>query len=102
MQLEIRRQNVRLDDTMVEHIEKQMGVALNNFESWLRDVQVSLEDVNGPKGGVDKQCRVLVNLRSGKMLKVEDTAEDWTTVVNRTADRVGHVVAKEVGKRREH
>ena len=60
-----------------------------------------LEDINGPKGGIDKQCRVLVNLKGGKTLKIEDVDADITVAVNRAADRLGHVISREIDKRRE-
>jgi putative sigma-54 modulation protein len=101
MELEIRGQNFRVGDQLYEHIERQLNFALGQFESWISGVTVQLEDVNGPKGGVDKQCRILVNLKGGKTLKIEDLDADFTPAVNRAADRMGQVVGREIDKRRE-
>jgi ribosomal subunit interface protein len=101
MELEIRGQNMRVGDRLHEQVERQMNFALGQFESWISAATVHLEDVNGPKGGIDKQCRVLVNLKGGKTLKVEDLDADIGIAINRAADRVGQVVGREVDKRRE-
>ena len=101
MELEIRGQNLRVGDRLYEHVERQMNFALGQFESWLSGVSVHLEDVNGPKGGIDKQCRVLVTLKKGKTLKIEDLDADIISAVNRAADRMGQVVSREIDKRRE-
>jgi ribosomal subunit interface protein len=101
MELEIRGQNIRVGDRLHEQVERQMNFALGQFESWISGVTVHLEDINGPKGGVDKQCRVLVNLKGGKTHKIEDVDADITVAVNRAADRVGQVIGREVDKRRE-
>jgi ribosomal subunit interface protein len=101
MELEIRGQNVRVGDELHDHVERQMNFALAQFESWLAGVTVQLEDVNGPKGGVDKQCRVLANIKGGKTVKIEDIDEDFMVAVNRAADRLGHAISREVEKRRE-
>jgi putative sigma-54 modulation protein len=100
MELEIHGQNLRVGDRLHEQVERQMGFALRQFESWISGAAVHLEDINGPKGGVDKQCRVLVKLKGGKTLKIEDLDADMTVAVNRAADRIGHAVSREVDKRR--
>ena len=101
MELEIRGQNIRVGDRLHEQVERQMNFALGQFESWISNATVLLEDINGPKGGIDKQCRVIVSLKGGKTLKIEDLDADISIAVNRAADRVGQVVSREIDKRRD-
>ena len=101
MELEIRGQNLRVGDQLHDLVERQMNFALGQFESWIAGATVHLEDINGPKGGIDKQCRVLVHLKGGKTLKIEDIDADMTAAVNRAAGRLGQVVSREIDKRRE-
>jgi ribosomal subunit interface protein len=101
MELEIHGQNLRVGEGLHEQVERQMNFALGQFESWISGVSVYLEDVNGPKGGVDKQCRVIVTLKGGKILKIEDMDADLTVAINRATGRLGQVVGREVDKRRE-
>ncbi|MCC6126398.1 MAG: HPF/RaiA family ribosome-associated protein [Pirellulales bacterium] len=101
MELEIRGQNIRVGGQLNDQIERQMSFAIGQFESWISGVSVQLEDVNGPKGGIDKQCRILVTLKGGKTLKIEDVDVDFTAAVNRAAGRLGQVVSREIDKRRE-
>jgi ribosomal subunit interface protein len=101
MEVEIRSQNLHLDEETQSHVERRMTFALEQFNSWITRVQVHLEDVNGPRRGVDKQCRILVNIKGGKTIKVEDLDVDMIAAVNRAADRLGQVVSREVDRRRE-
>jgi putative sigma-54 modulation protein len=101
MELDIRAQNFRVSDKLNEHIERQLNFALDPFASWIDGVNVHLEDVNGPKGGLDKQCRILAQLKGGKTLKIEDVDTEFTLAVNRAADRLGQAISREVDKRRE-
>ena len=101
MEVEIRSQNLHLDEETQSHVERRMNFALEQFNSWITRVQVHLEDVNGPRRGVDKQCRILVNIKGGKTIKVEDLDVDMIAAVNRAADRLGQVVSREVHRRRE-
>ena len=63
-------------------------------------VEVGLSDVNGPRGGVDKQCRIVARMRSLGTVVVEDADGDFYTVVSRAADRIAHSVAKSLDRRR--
>ena len=101
MQLEIHGQNLRVDDQIQGHIERQMEFALGQFDSWITGVTVHLEDINGPRGGVDKRCRALVTIKHGKTLRVEDDDVDFTAAINRVADRLRQAVGREVDKRRD-
>jgi putative sigma-54 modulation protein len=101
MELSISSQNLHVDEETESHVRRRIDFALEQFDSWITRVQVHLEDVNGPRRGVDKQCRILVNLKGGKTLKVEDPDAEMIAAVNRAADRLGQVVSREVDRRRE-
>lgn len=102
MQLQIHRQNIRLDQGQLEEIERRMMFALDQFDSWVVDATVYVEDINGNKGGIDKSCRVLVNLRSGKTIKVEDIDAELMAAVARAADRLSNAVGREIERKRSH
>jgi putative sigma-54 modulation protein len=101
MHIEIHGQNLRVGDQIQKHVKRQMDFALGQFDSWISGVVVHLEDVNGPRGGVDKCCRVLVNIKHGKTIKVENVDRDFAVAINRATDRLRQVVGREVEKRRE-
>ncbi len=101
MQVEVHGQNIRVGDRMHDLVDRQFDFALGQFDSWINDVSVHLEDVNGQRGGIDKQCRVLVNLKGGKTVKIEDIDVDFVAAINRAADRASQAVGREVAKRRE-
>ena len=102
MELEIRRQDAHLDATMREFVERRITFALRPFENRVSRVTVNLDDVNGPRGGVDKQCRILVSLRRASPVKVEDLDFDLASAVGRAADRAGNAVARRIERRRHH
>jgi putative sigma-54 modulation protein len=101
MEIEIRSQNLHLDEETQSHVERRMNFALEQFNSWITHAQVHLEDVNGPRRGIDKQCRILVSIKGGKTIKIEDLDTDLIAAVNRAADRLGQVVGREIDRRRE-
>src|SRR5664279_2182551 len=62
MRLDIRSRNVALTSELRQHIDRRVGQALNRFEQRVGSVRIALTDVNGPKGGPDKVCRLTVVL----------------------------------------
>ncbi|MGB9687531.1 HPF/RaiA family ribosome-associated protein [Thermogutta sp.] len=101
MELHIQTRRVNLDEATRELVERRFMFALDQFDGFVMNVDVILEDVNGPRGGVDKYCRVLASLRGGKYIKIEDQDADLISVVNRAADRLSQVVARELDRKRD-
>ncbi len=101
MDLRVITRRVNLDTATHELVQRRIGFAVDQFNGWIHSVEVVLEDVNGPRGGVDKECRVLISLKGGKLIKIEDRDADLVTVINRAADRVSQVVGRELEKRKD-
>ena len=62
MNLEIRRQGIELTDSHRERLTQRLEFALDRFER-VEAVEVHVADINGPRAGVDKRCRIHVTLR---------------------------------------
>jgi len=83
MQLHIKGQNLFLAPAVIEWIERRLRFALSRFADRIDRVTVRLADLHGPRGGVDKQCRIVVRLRPGGEVVIEDTATDLETAIDR-------------------
>jgi ribosome-associated translation inhibitor RaiA len=100
MQLHIKGQNLFLAPAVIVRTERRLRFALSRFADRLDRVTVRLADLNGPRGGVDKQCRIIVRLRPGGEVVIEDTANDVEAVIDRGADRVQRAVARALARMR--
>ena len=100
MKLSISGKNLKLDDAMKEYIERRVYFALSRFSPRISRVSVMAEDINGPRGGIDKRCRIVVKLERSGELTVEATDADMSAAVSAVADRVGRAVQRELERRR--
>lgn len=100
MRLNVHGLNIRATDAMLAHVHRRFEHALDHVAHAIRSVVLRLKDVNGPKGGVNKRCHVMVELTSGEQLIVEDLDQDVYHVINRAAGRTKRVVNRHLDRRR--
>ena len=96
MHLDIRGQNLTLTPSLLEHIEWRLRFALGRFDGRVTRVAVRVADVNGPRGGVDKRCRIAVRVRPAGEIVVEDTCPDLYAAIDAAAGRIGRSVQREI------
>lgn len=101
MRMTIRNLTGKLPEADQESIARLVDFAVSRFESDIDAVQVTLRDTNGPKGGVDQECRILVSLKDGVRLNVKETQLHPLAGVAKAADRMSHVIARRLERRRE-
>ena len=95
------RRTVRLSEEWHEYLHARLAFALARFDHRILDITASLTDVNGPKGGVDKQCRLVVRLRPRGKVTIEQSASDLVAAIALAADRVSYAVSRALKRRRD-
>ena len=100
MTLDIRTQDVQLPPDLRSKIEDRIRWALGRFVTRAAKVTVRLRDINGPRGGVDKHCRIEVNVRGQRPLAVEDYDCEILPVVGKTTDRLRRALARAIHRPR--
>jgi hypothetical protein len=73
---------------------------LARFGRRIRAIHVWLEDVNGPRDGVDIRCRIDVELRPHGRISVSSLATDEYAATAKAAVRVRELVDRRVKKTR--
>ncbi len=101
MRIGVRGRHVELTKGLLEHVERRLRFALSRFGQRIRLAAVQLADLNGPRGGVDKQCKVTVTLSPSGKVMVEATDADLHTSIDLAADRAERSVTRELERRRE-
>lgn len=79
--------------------ERILLQSLERFRHRLKRVCVYIEDVNGPRGGEDKQCRCVLHLRRMEPVVIKDQDENLTTLLHRVANRATHALSRRADRR---
>ena len=82
-------------------VERRLSFALSRFGGRVRAVSVSLADLNGPRGGIDKRCSMQARLAPRGSVRVEDTDSELPAAVDRAATRLARAIARALERRRE-
>ena len=101
MKFDIRARGVELDESLRSHVDRRLRFALTRFGRRLAHVHVLLQDVNGPRGGVDTLCKVRVELSPRGGIVIRDVSSDPFAAVSRAADRASRSIARHVGQLRD-
>lgn len=67
---------------------QRLHQALRRLQWLVSGVQIRLEDVNGPAGGVDKRCSVEVSVGGAAPMAVTATSRDWQGALELVAGRL--------------
>jgi len=62
-------------------------------------VTVRLEDLNGVRGGPDKECRIALRTEGHGTLVVRALATTWRRAVHEALQRAGHLLARVMGRK---
>ena len=89
-------------DAIKDYISLRLRNALDRFTSMIISARVRLEDLNGPRGGIDKRCKVLLSLASGQHLAIEATSNDAYVAVDWAAQRAKLRLSRYMDKLKSH
>ncbi len=101
MEIAIKVRQLKLNQETSTSMERRLRFALGRFGDSIKEVKVRLMDLNEPKGGLDKECLVVVKLRKGGEVIVQGNGKDCNTTLNYCADRIGRAVERELTRNRK-
>src|SRR5690606_5245207 len=90
----IRAEGVKLPDDQRDRLRKSLQTKLGKFAPTVQRISVRLADVNGPRGGVDRQCRIKVRLRGLPSVMVEHQDASQPAAIRRSVGAVERAVRK--------
>ncbi|HLP31509.1 MAG: putative sigma 54 modulation protein/ribosomal protein [Holophagaceae bacterium] len=100
MNIQIRGIGIPQTEALTAHIQRSLAFALSRFATRLDRVVVRFSDLNGPKGGCDKVCRVGFTLKGAGTEAVEARDLDLYSAVDQAAAKAGRRVARLVEQAR--
>jgi len=96
----IRVVGVELNQDDRAYIRQRLGMKLGKYAPSIERVTVRVEDVNGPRGGVDHLCRIKVVLTGLPSVVFQSQAVSVEAAINGALTGVERAVRRSVQRRR--
>ena len=101
MQIDIQTRGFSLSEALRQQVLRRIGYFLSSRYDQIDRIAVRLFDINGPRGGDDKCCRICVSLPRQSDVVVEDTEADLYVAISRAADRATRTIGRRLSRRRQ-
>lgn len=101
MQLEIHTGNITKTADLEQHITRRLQFALSWANHSLDKVVLRINDINGPKGGADKSCRIQIPLAGASPIVVEELQADLYVAIDRAVERAGRTLRRKLARKRQ-
>ncbi|HEX9171762.1 MAG TPA: HPF/RaiA family ribosome-associated protein [Telluria sp.] len=101
MRIVIQADGFVLTEALRAYAEQRVATALGWAGRRMRKLAVSLSDINGPRGGIDKRCKIQLRLDGGQEVVIEDTEADLYVAIDRAAERADRALVRRVERMRE-
>jgi putative sigma-54 modulation protein len=99
VKIEIVSRTLNLESDLRELIERRVKFALERFEEQIERVWIALVDINGTRGGDDKQCRVVIDLAPSGSVHIDHVSNTMESAASKAIERASHSVARTVERR---
>ncbi|MCA9017279.1 MAG: HPF/RaiA family ribosome-associated protein [Planctomycetaceae bacterium] len=73
--------------------ERRLHYALSRFQSIIKSIEFCVSDLNGPRGGIDKLCRIRIIHRSGQII-VNQKHEDLSVCISKIAEKAARTFSR--------
>lgn len=83
-----------------EYLRQKLDQKLAKFAPAVHRTSVRVEDVNGPRGGVDKRCRIKVALAGLPTVIIEDHHQSLKGAMDKALARTERAVRRTTERRR--
>ncbi|GEL73201.1 MULTISPECIES: ribosome hibernation-promoting factor, HPF/YfiA family [Myxococcus] len=102
MKVLLRGVHLNLSDALKSYVDEHLVRHIERFaDDEAAEIDISLVDTNGPKGGMDKECRVTVRLPGLSSVHVTETADSLFPAIDASRDRLETSLKRMLGKRRD-
>lgn len=100
MNIQIRTRRDELSEGLQRYVERRLAFTLDRHVSKVGQVLVYLDDLNGPKGGVDKLCQVKVELPGLRTVEILERDSTFAGAVDGAVRRAGYRIQQILRRRR--
>ena len=98
MRIHIQARGFTVTEPLRALAERRLRFALGSLSGRIRSVNMLLDDQNGPRGGIDKRCKLRVALPAQPAVVIEQLDADVYAAIDRAAERASRTLARRLNR----
>lgn len=98
MIIDVQSRGFGLTRALREFVELRMRYLLTRYGDKILRINITLYDVNGPKGGEDKRCVVTIRLAAKQSLVLQETDADMYNAITSCCNRLKRTIGRKLEK----
>ena len=98
MKIDIQALNFDLSDSILGCIKDRLNFTLSSRFDQIKSISIKVDDINGPRGGLDKRCQVRIAMPRLKDVIIEDIQADLYVAIFRATDRASRTVKRRLNR----
>jgi ribosome-associated translation inhibitor RaiA len=98
--VDVRTRGFDLTPPMYRHAIDHIAAKVAKYARVISNLTVRLQDINGPKGGIDKRCRIELTIAGFDPVIIDETDQDAYAAIDVAGERLRKVVSQVLDERR--
>lgn len=101
MEISVRGRRLAVSEPLRAYAERRLRFAIGSLGSRVGGIDVRVEDVNGPRGGLDKLCVIAAVLQPMGRIVARASDANAYSAVDRAASRIRSILVRHLRRGRE-
>jgi len=95
MSINIQARGFRLTSALRDYVSNKLEKVAQRYRHQVPKIAVTLQDINGPRGGEDMRCKILLTIDGQRSVVVQETADDMYDAIAVATSRAAWVVNRQ-------
>ncbi|MFN7894474.1 MAG: hypothetical protein ACK5OC_29585 [Pirellula sp.] len=91
-----------LERELRDDVAEKIETSFTRFNSRIGKVHAFLADLNGPKKGIDKSIRLVIDVEREPVIVIEEKGEDWPALLESITERACQSLTRQIKRTRSH
>ena len=99
MRTNINFKNISGEGNLIDYIDQRMSFVFARTKHAIHNFSMTISDVNGPKGGIDKRCQVVIHARGVPSVVISEKQSDLRSAIDRCLARANQNLTRQLKRK---
>ena len=100
MKLSIKFRKVAANGDLIDYVNRRISFAFSRTKHAIHSTEVTISDINGPKGGIDKECLVVIKPVGMTRIVISERRANLQQAIDRCITRANQNLTRKIKRNR--